>query len=296
MLPIDLVQKKERTLEQYIKELAQRTLDDTDAKKFAYKLQDLYTQDFRHSYSKFFPIITDLGKDRISSLEYLSYNLETLKKIVEQDFLNGEKIFKGLDEPLSKLSDHLSLEIARYSYYSEKEARTKDLESNLLKAQDNVKNLEKELKHTREELDKATEELNLATDKIKSVQGELITVLSIFAAIVMTFSGSLNVLGNVLNGTANLPLPKLIFLLLLCGFILINFIFAMMYFIAKITGRNIYARCETLDCTCIDNIKPKCCGIVRVFKRLPYIFWLNALIFLAILVDICSYLAIKLNN
>lgn len=51
MLPIDLVQKKERTLEQYIKELAQRTLDDTDAKKFAYKLQDLYTQDFRHSYS-----------------------------------------------------------------------------------------------------------------------------------------------------------------------------------------------------------------------------------------------------
>lgn len=32
MLPIDLVQKKERTLEQYIKELAQRTLDDTDAK------------------------------------------------------------------------------------------------------------------------------------------------------------------------------------------------------------------------------------------------------------------------
>lgn len=57
MLPIDLVQKKERTLEQYIKELAQRTLDDTDAKKFAYKLQDLYTQDFRHSYSKFFLLL-----------------------------------------------------------------------------------------------------------------------------------------------------------------------------------------------------------------------------------------------
>lgn len=290
MLPIDLVQKKERTLEQYIKELAQRMLDDTDAKKFAYKLQDLYTQDFRHSYSKFFPIITDLGKDKISSLEYLSYNLETLKKIVEQDFLNGEKNFKGLDEPLSKLSDHLSLEIARYSYYSEKEARTKDLESNLIKAQDNVKNLEKELKHTREELNKASVELSLATEKINSVQGELITVLSIFAAIVMTFSGSLNLLGNAFTGAADIPLSKLLFILLLCGFILINFIFAMMYFIAKITGRNIYARCETPDCTCRDNLKPKCLGITRVMKRLPYIFWLNAFIFIALLIDLCKLL------
>lgn len=50
MLPIDLVQKKERTLEQYIKELAQRTLDDTDAKKICVQIA-------RFVYSRFSPLL-----------------------------------------------------------------------------------------------------------------------------------------------------------------------------------------------------------------------------------------------
>ena len=118
------------------------------------------------------------------------------------------------------------------------------------------------------------------------MQGELIAVLSIFAAIVMTFSGGLNILNGVLAASNNLRFSERILFLLICGFILINFIFAMMYFVAKITDRSIYARCETDSCTCKNNKSPKCRGITRIRKRLPYVFWLNLVILFFMCLDI----------
>ncbi len=261
-----LEQKKEcdEKLCQYIKELANNSLDTVELKKYAYKLKDLYTLDYRHSYSLFFPIITEIEKDKSSSVEYLTSNLATLKEIVEQDKLKDEQEFAPLYLPLFKLTDHINLEIARYLNYMEKEEQAAILEQKIEKS--NIS------------LTQAKNELGIASRKIKSVQGELIAVLSIFAAIVMTFSGGLNILNGELATSNNLRFSERILFLLICGFILINFIFAMMYFVAKITDRSIYARCETDNCTCKNNKSPKCRGITRIRKRLPYVFWLNLVI------------------
>lgn len=261
-----LEQKKEcdEKLCQYIKELANNSLDTVELKKYAYKLKDLYTLDYRHSYSLFFPIITEIEKDKSSSVEYLTSNLATLKEIVEQDKLKDEQEFAPLYLPLFKLTDHINLEIARYLNYMEKEEQAAILEQKIEKS--NIS------------LTQAKNELGIASRKIKSVQGELIAVLSIFAAIVMTFSGGLNILNGVLATSNNLRFSERILFLLICGFILINFIFAMMYFVAKITDRSIYARCETDNCTCKNNKSPKYRGITRIRKRLPYVFWLNLVI------------------
>lgn len=258
----------------YIRELAEKLYDTEDIKKYALRLRDLYTiKDYRHSYSQFFPIINEIHKDKISSVEYLASNLEALKIMVEKDNLKeAGKEFEALYKPLRKLSDHINLEIARHLNYKEKDERANALES--------------QLKTTRNALDTARSELEIANKKINSIQSELIAVLSIFAAIVMGFSGSLNFLGNTLTQSNQLPFANQLLIIFLCGFILINFIFAMMYFVAKITGRNIYARCETLDCTCKDGKIPKCWGITRVRKRLPYIFWLNTIIIILIICNI----------
>ncbi len=258
----------------YIKELAKKSFDSRDIKKYALLLRDLYTtQDYRHSYSQFFPIISEIHKDKTSSVEYLMSNLEALKAVVETDNLeNTGKEFGKLYIPLRKLSDHINLEIARYLNYNEKEERANALEL--------------QLKSTTSTLNTAKSKLEKANEKINSIQSEFIAVLSIFAAIVMGFSGSLNFLGNTLAQNNQLPFAKQLLVIFLCGFILINFIFAMMYFVAKITGRNIYARCETLDCTCKDGKMPKCKGFIRIMKRLPYIFWLNFVIIALILLNI----------
>lgn len=269
-----LEQKKEcdEKLCQYIKELANNSLDTIELKKYAYKLRDLYAQGFRHSYSLFFPIITEIGEDTVSNVEFLANNLEQIKNIVEKDNLKDDKEFEKLYSPLLKLTDHINLEIARYLSYMKREEQAAILEQKIEKS--NIS------------LNQAKNELGIASRKIKSVQGELIAVLSIFAAIVMTFSGGLNILNGVLATSNNLRFSERILFLLICGFILINFIFAMMYFVAKITDRSIYARCETDSCTCKNNKSPKCRGITRIRKRLPYVFWLNLVILFFMCLDI----------
>lgn len=269
-----LEQKKEcdEKLCQYIKELANNSLDTIELKKYAYKLRDLYAQGFRHSYSLFFPIITEIGEDTVSNVEFLANNLEQIKNIVEKDNLKDDKEFEKLYSPLLKLTDHINLEIARYLSYMKREEQAAILEQKIEKS--NIS------------LNQAKNELGIASRKIKSVQGELIAVLSIFAAIVMTFSGGLNILNGVLAASNNLRFSERILFLLICGFILINFIFAMMYFVAKITDRSIYARCETDSCTCKNNKSPKCRGITRIRKRLPYVFWLNLVILFFMCLDI----------
>ena len=252
--------------------LANNSLDTIELKKYAYKLRDLYAQGFRHSYSLFFPIITEIGEDTVSNVEFLANNLEQIKNIVEKDNLKDDKEFEKLYSPLLKLTDHINLEIARYLSYMKREEQAAILEQKIEKS--NIS------------LNQAKNELGIASRKIKSVQGELIAVLSIFAAIVMTFSGGLNILNGVLAASNNLRFSERILFLLICGFILINFIFAMMYFVAKITDRSIYARCETDSCTCKNNKSPKCRGITRIRKRLPYVFWLNLVILFFMCLDI----------
>ena len=51
-----------------------------------------------------------------------------MRRLVENDYIAGEKEFKGLYQPLMKLSDHINLEIGRYSYYSINEQKVGDLE------------------------------------------------------------------------------------------------------------------------------------------------------------------------
>ena len=213
--------RRQKALKDCLYQMASNCMEDSEIRKEAISFKTLYSSNFRHYYSEFFPIIVDIAKDGSGySLEYLSNNIESLRALVETDYVNGEKEFKGLYMPLSKLSDHINLEIARYAYYSSNEQKVKDLERKNQDLQDQIV--------------KSTKELTEAKGKIESVQTELIGVLSIFAAIVLTFSGGLSLL-----------------------------------------GRNIYARCKKADCTCGQDGAPSCCGIKRIRKRLPYVFWIN---------------------
>ena len=254
--------RRQKALKDCLYQMASNCMEDSEIRKVAISFKALYSSNFRHYYSEFFPIIVDIAKDGSGySLEYLSNNIESLRALVETDYVNGEKEFKGLYMPLSKLSDHINLEIARYAYYSSNEQKVKDLERKNQDLQDQIV--------------KSTKELTDAKGKIESVQTELIGVLSIFAAIVLTFSGGLSLLGGAFSSIASASFYKIIITCICCGFVLCNTIFMLMYLISKIMSRNIYARCKKADCTCGQDGAPSCCGIKRIRKRLPYVFWIN---------------------
>ena len=274
---IEESQRRQNELKQYIFEMSDRLMEDSDLRKMAIQLKTLYSSGFRHSYSEFFPCIVEISKDdNVHNLEYLSNNLVALQFFVEKDYLDGNKEFSSLHIPLTKLIDHLNLEIARYNSYSISEQKVKDLEKRNSTLQSDLK--------------QATEQLEAARKQVSSVQAELITVLSIFAAIVLAFSGGINYMGTALTGMAEASLFKSILFVSLCGVVLFNTIFMLMYFIAKITGRSIYAPCNS-DC---NQCRKKCNDLNKIRKRLPYVFWVNALLLIIIIIDIVFW-ALNLN-
>ena len=242
---------------------------ESETEEMAGKLKVLYEEGFRHNYSDFFPVLLDISKpDNSHSVDCLSDNLESLRAFVEADYVAGSSKYTAIYSRLEKLCDHINLEIGRLTYYSKNENLLTDL---TLKTEDYKK-----------ELVTATAELSLASKKASSMQTEVIAVLSIFAGIVFTFSGGLTFLGSAITSIYEAQHYEVVVLVaIICGMVIFNTIFLLMYLVGKITDRNIYAKCKTQDCSC----DKQCYGLRRVRRRLPYVYWLNMICVAGIIVD-----------
>lgn len=277
--------KRQTELENIIKKLSEAPLDERKIREAALQLLEIYKGDFRHSYSTFFPIILRIAQsDDESNLDYLSNNLESLRAYAEEDYISGIKEFEELYEHLEKLSDHLNLEIGRWNYYSQNESKIVDIS---IKTDTLAENINNETKR----LEEATKSLRRASKQAASIQTELITVLSIFAAIVITLSGGFTFLGSVMTSINGVEyIESVVLVALVCGLVIFNTIFLMMYLVGKITERNIYARCLTENCTCEGKQREECSSIRRIQKRLPYVFYFNLAAVCGIVIDCLVWL------
>lgn len=236
------------------------------------RLQMIYQDSFKHSYSDFFPVLSKIFEEsKEYSVEFLMANLETIRLELEEDYNSGKHEFKDIYEKFTKLCDHINLQISQTTYYFSNASKLKDANATIQQAN--------------KDLLAAQDALNKANEQTKSLQTELIAVLSIFAAIVITFSGGISFLGSVMASINQAKYYEMIVLMaIICGTIIYNTIFLMMYLVSKIIKRNIYARCLTSDCSC-DNPKCKCGGFKRIKKRLPYVFYFNVVTVVGIIID-----------
>lgn len=261
--------RRQSELNEELYKLSQSPIASNDIRKVALKLNEIYKSDFRHSYSEFFPVLLRIFEEPTYDMDYLANNIELIRELVEKDYLDGNKEFSDMSSKFFKLSDHLNLEIARILYYSKYNQQAEDISAKMVTLT--------------LELNKATQDLNKASERAQSMQTELVSILSIFSAIVIAFSGGISFLGNTIAASQNSYICKLILLILGCGGILFNTIFLLMYLVAKITDRNIYAKCKSEDCsgnTC------KCNNLTKIRKRLPYIFYFNIALIIFIILDI----------
>lgn len=267
---IEEQRRRQDLLKARILELAKESLDESEIRKEVLRLLDIYSGGFRHSYADFFPIISEISQnEQIYALDFLTNNLSCICKCIEDDFESGKNEFTEIHSQINKLCDHLNLEIGRWNYYSKNEKKIEDLELRSVDLNEKMKVAERKL--------------TKASKKASSIQTELIAVLSIFAAIVTTFSGSFTFLGSVMtsiNGAEHYE--AVVMAAIVCGMVIFNTLFLMMYMVGKITERNIYAKCVTEDCSC----EKKCLGIIKVRKRLPYVFWFNLLCIGGCIVDL----------
>ena len=271
--------RRQSALEKEIFQLSVVLLQDEDTRHTTLRLLEIYKGDFRHSYSDFFPIILEISKDDNDyNLEFLSENMESIRQYIEKDHIQGSDEFKDIQAQIYKLCDHLNLEIGRWNYYSQYEQKIDDLTSKTVS--------------TTKDLKSAEERLKSASSQASSIQTELIAVLSVFAAIVITFSGGFSIFGNIMASIGDAKHYEMVVLTaIFCSLALFNTIFLLMYLVSKIIERNIYARCLTRDCSCENT---QCNGIRRLRKRLPYVFYFNVIGLVGIVIDcIIWYLDIK---
>ncbi len=175
-------------------------------------LKEIYEGEYKHKYSKITTIILNSTRDKEQAFMMLTQNIKTLKEIQDN------KEVESIKPKLEKLYDHMNLECIRLQDFDEKMSRVKDVS---IKLEDD---LNKNYKKLSEELNKQ--------------QTQYITILGIFASIVLTFVGGLAFSTSVLSNIDKANAYRLVFVMAFIAlFFWEYFVSAFFFFIKNILIR-----------------------------------------------------------
>ena len=198
-------------------------------------MESLYhNTDFRHYYSDIFSVLTTIKQDNtLGDIDILGQNLTIIKngyKSINKD-ADGNQI--DIQKQINKLFDHVSLDIARISYSDA---------ANRQSVQDSkINDIKREINETQRRVDSMlndieVSQINIKTtqDRINNAQKEYVTILGIFAAVVITFVGGIAFSTSVLQNIHQSSIYRIVFICLLIGLVLLNVICALFYFIERL--------------------------------------------------------------
>ena len=213
------------------------------------KLEEIYyipgsDEYFRHFYSDILSTLTQIDSDdNEGSLDVLAVNMQAIKDGYQAVNYDGDKLI-DISKSIIKLFDHTNLEVARINYTKQLNNATKsDLVSTkeLLKKQreefDNTKSETETIRNTlREETEKSNKKIE---DNQKQMQNEYVTILGIFAAIVLAFTGGMTFSSSVLNNISKASVYRLSLISFIIGLVFFNLIWVLIDFVRDINGKTI---------------------------------------------------------
>lgn len=191
--------------------------------------ESLCYQGFRHMYSdasevmfaQLDPIYLDHGVPY--GVILLEANLVVIKNVAMQRGCSH-----GVSIGLTKLQDHISLEIHRMRYMAVQNTHMEET----------AKRLTKEFnERIASSIRQANKEFNSQIQKTKDgFQRNSVTTLGIFAAIVIAFTSATAFSSSVLQSMAGVSIYRLSLTILMLGFIVFNVLCALVVFLAKISN------------------------------------------------------------
>ena len=195
---------------------------------------EIYTGDgeekFRHMYAGIFNKIVEIDRNAVMNMEYLSLNLETIYKAFEAEVKKENVTLEIKDSFKSfyKLLDHVNLDISRIGYMKGIDDKTEETSA---QTYESLAQIETEAK-------KATQKAEEIRKEFSDMQKTSITILGIFASIILTFFASMVFTKSVLENIANVNVFRLTFFIALIAMILFNAVFYLMQFILAINGKD----------------------------------------------------------
>lgn len=255
-----------------IDDIANNGFDESSSKEKIWqnKLIEIYSDnDFRHSYAELSKKIENFDS---LQRDFIVDTLDNILLEVDLEFQHSDIIKK-----IVKLCDHMELESIR------------------LNRMDNIKfigeNVSELQRQSENDLKNNASNINQLTEKINRINSQIITVLGIFAGLVITFATMSQVSTSIISELTKDNLYSILLVFLIIGCVIYNTIFMMMYVVSKIAGVSIAVLCRDKRC---DSCAVGHCAIKRLSRKYPYVFWINILF--VIIIAILLFLILRTVN
>ena len=206
--------------------------------KMCRRLEALYQarsdeSSFRHFYSDIFSVLAQIKQGDIpGGIEVLGQNLSEIRKRYKPLNINSSGEIIDISDNLKKLHDHVSLDIARFSYIDALNINTLggEILADIQAAKTEIDRLRANVKETQvQQRDTAR--------KLENQQEEYKAILGIYAAIVIAFSTGSGYLSGAIASIAQASLSRLASIVILCGLTLMNTLFLLMYFVGRLINK-----------------------------------------------------------
>ena len=247
-------QEKRDSLRQLLMDLSksQDVLKDRkDRRDYYLRLEAIYyntdSDNYRHFYSDIFACLSLIdADDSLGNLDILAQNMEAIKEgyipINRDEAHNNELI--DIRKEIIKLYDHTNLDISRINYTKRMAGET---QSELARAKVLIEDLKNKLAESDVARAEAVNHLNTESSKLKEevrdgqkkMQNEYITILGIFAAIVLAFTGGMTFSSSVIENIDKASIYRMITIVLILGLVLSNLIWLLIDFLRDINGKSI---------------------------------------------------------
>ena len=185
------------------------------------RLQEIYQGDFRHQYSKLFLIISAIDKHQTLDTADL---LQSMNEAAEYVKNNHSKYNDDFKKCFDKLYDHVTLEILQINYM-------RGIEN---KGDANNATTMKELRGAMSLAKTASDNADKATGKLNGMQKDYITILGIFAAIILAFVSGLAFSTSTLNNIDKASIYRLVAVVSLIAIFIVNILNFLFSFIMQI--------------------------------------------------------------
>ena len=195
----------------------------------------IYSEGYRQQYSDLLNMLISIRneKDIPFDDQNLCDNLELLSEFIRNTRCKDKESESYRYSPdaflgITKLTDHIILEVQR----------DRDYETLSYKVWNAQNQAHKEAEQLRDEINKAKKTVKKARREAQSSKMELVAILSIFAALVIAFSGGLTYLGGTISSSGDASIGSTVFSVLICGLMLFNIIAFLMIMVVLIVRLN----------------------------------------------------------
>lgn len=251
-------------LEEIFEKLVERPFEESSSAEYKeeiyHNFSEVYAdENYRHSYYEISTYLESLGCDVSDMLE------GSIQNVLE--YSAGIDSSSNVTKKISKLSDHISLELLRLSrmnkikYLSDK--------------------IHKEMNETNKAVVSKHNEMDEIDKKVNNIHAEVITILGIFAGLVVGFSIDFQLLAQSFSNLKDVSFFKEIAFLSIIGIILFDSIFLLMFAVSRISQRSLAVNCKYKDCQNCDDCKMT---LKILIHKYPYVFWYNLILVITFII------------